>query len=61
MADTLIEGLAEHYNVGDLIPRRIKMMTSIFLQTPVIDLKTLQAYKTPEPKTPKADISITGE
>ena len=54
---SLIESSVETYTIDNPIPRRLKLMLSILLKTPVIDVKTLKAYRA-APQPAQADINL---
>lgn len=48
MATLFIEEVINLFSVSDTLPRKLKLMLSIFLQTPVLNVETTQAYKAGE-------------
>lgn len=57
----LIGKLPDHFSMDNPPPRRIRLMLAVLLKTPLLDLKTLQAYKTPEPKAAPTKLNVNPE
>jgi hypothetical protein len=68
MVTIFIEEIINNFKISDALPRKLKLMLSIFLQTPVLSVETVQAYKageaelppppSPEQVAPKTEIDL---
>lgn len=61
IVNSLIENIIEKFTVEKQVPRRIKLMMSVLLQTPVLDLKTITAFDKDQEGNKSVDLRIPKE